>query len=128
MADDRIREWAFALEKTELAAFGRARRRFLRRPSPKRLHALRAASRKLRSLYDDLRDVLHCKQRRRLHRLIALTGEPRDAGVLRKLLVDTVDPREAAAARILARTLRKRERSGLERVCDALLRFHAESP
>ncbi|HVA28413.1 MAG TPA: CHAD domain-containing protein [Candidatus Baltobacteraceae bacterium] len=127
MADDRIREWAFALEKTELAAFERARLRFLRRPTAKRLHALRAASRKLRSLYDDLRDVLHCKARRRLSALIAITGEPRDAGVLRTLLADTSDAREAPAARILSRALRKRERSGLKRVVDALLRFHVES-
>lgn len=128
MADDRIREWALALEKAELAAFGRARRRFLRRPSPKRLHVLRTAARRLRSLYEDLRGVLRCKRRRRLRRLIALTGEPRDANVMRKLLMANSDVREAAGARHVARALRKRERAGLKRVFRALLRLRVESP
>jgi hypothetical protein len=126
VADDRIREWALALEKTELAAFGRARRRFLRRPSPKRLHALRAAARRLRSLYEDLLDVLRFKQRRQLRRLIALTGEPRDAGVMRRLLIAQTDVREAAGARHVARALRKRQRAGLKRVYRALLRLQVE--
>jgi hypothetical protein len=128
MADDRIREWAYALEKAERTAFAKARRRFLRRPSPKRLHVLRTAARRLNSLYEDLRDVLACKRRRRLRRLIALTGAARDAIVMRELIRASVDIREAIAAQRVDRALQRRERSGLKRVFAALLQIRIEAP
>ena len=123
MADERIRDWAKTLETVELAAFSRARRRYLDRPSTKRLHMLRTAARRLRSLYDDFRGVLHLRSSKRLGKVIALTGEARDAAVLRKLLSSSLDAREMPAARSLMRELRRDERQGRKRVFRALLRL-----
>jgi CHAD domain-containing protein len=116
MADDRVREWAQTLGAAEVRAFTEARRRFLRRPSSKHLHELRTAARRLRSLFDDFHDVLRARRPRRLRRLIAVTGEARDAAVLRKTLRSALDTRERAAARATLRELRARERACFLRV------------
>jgi CHAD domain-containing protein len=123
MADDRIREWAQSLEAADVAMFVRARARFLNRPNTKRLHALRTSARRLRSLYDDLRDVLKCPYRKRLNKLIALTGEARDAAVLRRLLTTALEARDTAQMRPLLRTLRQHENAGRKRVFRQLLRL-----
>jgi len=81
----------------------------------------------LRSLYEDLREVLRCKRRAELRRLIELTGEARDAGVLRDLLAACADAREAPSLRRIERALRKRERAGLKRIFRALLRLRIEA-
>ena len=116
MADDRVTDWARGLAAADMRAFMRARRRFLRRPSSKHLHELRIAARRLRALFEDFRDVLTSQRRTTLSRLIQLTGEARDAAVLRKTLREAVDARERRDARTLLRDLRARERSCFSRV------------
>jgi CHAD domain-containing protein len=116
MPDDRIVEWARGLAKHDARAFRRARRRFLRQPSIKRLHDLRTSARRLRSLYEDLREAVPAPANKRLHRLIDLTGEARDAEVQRAMLHAALDSHERHAARELLRELRKRERVALKRI------------
>lgn len=122
MADERIREWACGLLKTDMRAFRRARVRFLRRPTAERLHDVRVSARRLRSLCEDLREALPAVHAKRLHRLITLTGDARDAAVLRETLRAALEGRERTAARPLLRSLRERERTLLKRVCRALKR------
>ena len=116
MADDRVMEWANGLAAAEIRAFMRARRRFLKRPSSKFLRDVRTTARRLRSLFEDFRDVIPARRRNALRRLVAMTGEARDAAVLRKTLRDALDSRERPEARAMLRELRARERSGFRRV------------
>ena len=108
--DDRIAEWALGLVKADVHAFKRARARFLRQPSAKRLHELRTTARRLRCIHEDLREAVPPFSLKRLRRLIDLTGEARDAAVMREALRDALDVRERRAARSLLRALRRRER------------------
>jgi CHAD domain-containing protein len=123
VADDRIREWASGLLEAYVRAFERARVRFLRRPATERLHDVRVSARRLRSLCEDLRDALPPVHGRRLHRLIAMTGDARDAAVLREALRNALDVRERQAAKPLMRALRERERTVLQRIARTLKRF-----
>lgn len=116
MADDRVIEWAKTLGAAETRAFMEARRRFLKRPSTKRLHDVRTAARRLRSLFEDFRNVLDARRQGRLHRLIVVAGEARDAAVLRKTLRGALEPRERRDGRAMLRELRARERACFSRV------------
>jgi CHAD domain-containing protein len=122
MADERIREWAQGLIAHDERAFERARARFLRRPGAKRLHDLRTNARRLRSLYEDMHEAIPSLPSKRLRRLIDLTGQARDAAVLREVLRATLDEHERHAARALLRALRKQERITLKRIAGALAR------
>jgi CHAD domain-containing protein len=123
MADDRIREWASGLLDGDVRAFERARARFLRRPSADRLHDVRVSARRLRSLCEDFQEALPPVRPKRLHRIIEMTGDARDAAVLREALRTALDARERKAARPLLRSLRKRERTMLARISRALKRI-----
>ena len=125
MADERIREWAQGLIVHDERAFERARARFLRRPGAKRLHDLRTSARRLRSLYEDMHEAIPSLPNKRLRRLIALTGQARDAAVLRETLRATLDECEKRAARALLRALRKRERVALNRIAGTLVRLRS---
>ena len=120
MPDDRIAEWALGLVKADVHAFKRARARFLRQPSAKRLHDLRTTARRLRLLHEDLREAVPPFSLKRLRRLIDLTGEARDAAVMREALREALDVRERRAARGLLHALRRRERIALKRIAHAL--------
>jgi len=128
MPDDRIAEWALGLIKADVHAFKRARARFLRQPGTKRLHDLRTSARRLRSLHEDLREAIPPFSLKRLRRLIDLTGEARDASVMREALRDALDVRERRAARGLLRTLRQRERITLKRIARALKHVRLSQP
>jgi CHAD domain-containing protein len=123
MSDDRIREWAGALFETDLRAFRRARARFLRRPTGERLHDVRVSARRLRSICEDLEEALPRIHGARLGRIIAMTGDARDAAVLRETLRGTLEGREREIARPVLRSLRKRERALLSRICRSLKRL-----
>lgn len=123
MADDRVIEWANALGAAEIRAFMKARRRFLRRPSSKHLHDVRTTARRLRSFFQDFRDVLAARRGKRLGQLIALTGEARDASVLRKTLRSALDARERSNGRAMLRELRARERASFSEVRRLLARL-----
>lgn len=120
--DDRIREWAMGLLDGDMRAFERARARFLRRPTAERLHDVRVSARRLRSLCEDLQEALPSVRKGRLHRVIGMTAEARDAAVLRETLRNALDDRERLAARPLLRQLRERERTMLKRIARALKR------
>jgi CHAD domain-containing protein len=120
--DEKIREWAQGLLDGDVRAFERARTRFIRRPTADRLHDIRVSARRLRSLCEDLREALPRVRTKRLHRLIDMTGDARDAAVLREALRHALAPQERKAARTLLRSLRKRERTILQRIARALER------
>jgi CHAD domain-containing protein len=126
--DERIRDWALGLLSHDVRAFRRARARFLRRASADRLHDLRVSARRLRSLCEDLAGALPRVHGKRLHRLIALTGDARDAAVLRETLRVSLDPQERTAARALLRSLRERERTMLKRIARLLRRVKVRLP
>lgn len=116
MADDRVIEWAQSMGRAEVRAFMRARRRFLKRPSSKHLRELRTAAGRLRSLFEDFRDVLPWRKRNALRRLISLCGEARDAAALGSALRDAIDSRERPSARTLVKVFRALERRCVRRV------------
>jgi len=118
--DDRIAEWALGLVKHDVRAFKRARARFLRQPSAKRLHDLRTTARRLRCVHEDLEGAVSPFSLKRLRHVIELTGDARDAAILRETLRDALDVRERRAARHLLRALRRRERIALKRIAVAL--------
>lgn len=126
VTDDRITAWARALAASEMRAFMRARRRFLKRPSGTRLHDVRVAARRLRSLLDDFADAVPTRRHKRLHALIDLTGVARDARVLRQTLRDALDEREREDGCEIVHFLRQRERHAMKRVRHALRRVKFE--
>ncbi len=119
--------WAGHLAAAEIAAFARARRRFRRRPDADRLHDLRVCARRLLSLDEDLGTLLRLRGMKRLRRFVHLTGEARDASVLRALLRDACEASERAAVRPLARDLRRRERRGMRRIRRAVTRLRVRA-
>ena len=120
MVDDRIKDWARGMLDGDVRTFERARVRFINRPCADRLHDVRVSARRLRSLCEDLEEALPAVRRKRLHRIIAMTGDARDAAVLREALRNALDAHERKAARPLLRSLRERERTMLRRIRRAL--------
>lgn len=128
MPDDRIAEWALGLVKHDVRAFKQARSRFLHQPSAKRLHDLRTTARRLRCVHEDLEGAVPPFSLKQLRHVIDLTGDARDAGVLRETLRDALDARERRAARHLLRLLRRRERIALKRIVVALKDLRSPHP
>ena len=128
MPDERIAEWALGLVKADVHAFKRARARFLRQPSAKRLHELRTTARRLRCIHEDLREAIPPFSLKHLRRLIDLTGEARDAAVMREALREALDVRERRAARKLLRMLRRRELLALKHIARALEHVRPQQP
>jgi CHAD domain-containing protein len=128
MPDDRVTEWTLGLVRNDARAFERARERYLRRPTGKRLHELRTAARRLRSLHDDLRESFPGFHIVHLRSLVALTGEARDAQVQSETLRAALDPRERSAARVLLRELREREREAKKHIAGVLERVRIAVP
>ena len=122
MGDERIKEWAQGMLEGDVRAFERARTRFIRRPTAERLHDVRVSARRLRSLCEDLREALPRLRVKRLARVIDMSGDARDAAVLREALRKALDPRDRKAARQLLRSLRERERTMLKRIACTLER------
>lgn len=116
MSDESVRAWALALAQREGGLFEAARSNYCRKATPKRLHELRTAGRRLRCLYGDLRGVLPRIHERRLHRLVERSGEARDATVLRAILKSALDESERAIIAPALKNLRDRERTGLHRM------------
>ena len=127
MADDRIIEWASLLVQAEIRDYLEARRRFLRSANAKRLHDLRKAARRLSCSLQDFRGVVPTHKHKRLKGLIEITGQARDAAVLRERLKAALDPLERETAAPMIRDLKERERDYLKRTRDALkdVRFKA---
>ncbi|HTX59540.1 MAG TPA: CHAD domain-containing protein [Verrucomicrobiae bacterium] len=103
--------WADAEIARERENFERARRRFVHEPGEERLHDVRTAGRRLRSLLDDVAAIADLPRLRAFVKSSAeCTDGARDAAVQRELLARCADEDERAAAEPLLRALRKRER------------------
>jgi hypothetical protein len=103
-------KWLAKTVRGERRALERARRRFIRKPSEKRLHDVRTAGRRFRSLLEDISDLAPAKRLlRRIKRAAAATDAARDATIILRLLERSVDANEVDAARALLDELRRQE-------------------
>jgi len=75
-----------------------------------------------------LREAIPPFSLKRLRRLIDLTGEARDAAVMREALREALDVRERRAARKLLRMLRRRELLALKHIARALEHVRPQQP
>ena len=126
MADGTVRAWAQELLERDLEAFVAARRRFLRRPTGKRLHAVRTTSRRLRSLLEDFSTVIATPDLHELRRAIHASGTARDAALLEKIVHDALVHEERAYAQDYLHALRKRKHVFWNKTCTRLQRIHLE--
>lgn len=102
----------------------RARRRFLRKPTNKRLHELRITARRLRSLLEDVADLSPARKLlRHVKRTAKATDAARDATVLLQLLEGSIDEGERELARPLIEKFGVRERLAMERTYKRLNRI-----
>ncbi|MFY9708683.1 MAG: CHAD domain-containing protein, partial [Candidatus Cybelea sp.] len=94
----------------ERDALERARRRFIRTPTEKRLHDVRTAGRRFRSLLEDVADLVPARKLLgRVKRAAAATDAARDASIALRLLDAAVDEGERQNASWLFAQLRQRE-------------------
>jgi CHAD domain-containing protein len=124
MADESVRAWAHELLTRDLEAFDEARRRFLRRPTGKRLHAVRTSSRRVRSLLEDLSSVIGLHDLDDLRRAIRASGTARDAAVLYKIVNAQLPNEERPFADDFLKDLRTRQRDFSKKTCTRLKRVH----
>lgn len=103
-------KWLKTTIRREQRALERARRRFVRKPTEKRLHDVRTSGRRFRSLLEDVAALApHRSLLRRVKRAAAATDAARDATIIRTLLERSVDVAEGESARELLDELRRRE-------------------
>jgi CHAD domain-containing protein len=126
MADESVRAWAQDLLARDVEAFEHARKRFLRRPTAKRLHAVRTSARRLRSLLEDVSDVIGLTDLDDLHSAINASGRARDAAVLYEAVRQNLAEDERSFARAFLRDLRESERSFTKKTCKRLKRVRVE--
>ncbi len=108
-------KWLKKAVGRERYALERARRRFIRKPTERRLHDVRTAGRRFRSLLEDVTDLLPLpKLLRRVRRAADATDAARDATIIRRLLEASVDEHEAALAAPLLDELRRREEEAMQ--------------
>jgi CHAD domain len=121
-------KWLTKTIESERCALERARQRFVKKPSEKRLHGVRTTGRRFRSLLEDVAEVAHSKRlRRRVKRAAAATDAARDATIILRLLENTLDPSEAALAAPLLEALQKQERLATQRARNKLRRMRFSS-
>jgi hypothetical protein len=103
-------KWLAKTIREERRALERARRRFIRKPTEKRLHDVRTMGRRFRSLLEDVADLAPAKRLlSRIKRAAAATDAARDATIILRLLERSVDAIEVEAAQPLLDELRKQE-------------------
>jgi hypothetical protein len=116
-------KWLKRTIRNEQLALERARRRFVRKPTEKRLHEVRTTGRRFRSLLEDVADLNPAPQLlRRLKRAAAATDAARDASIILRLLERSVDATEIAIARPLLDALHTREQLAM-RLARKRMRF-----
>jgi CHAD domain len=104
-------KWLAKTIGSERRALERARRRFVRKPTEKRLHEVRTTGRRLRSLLEDVADLApHRRLLERVKRAAAATDAARDATIVLRLLESSVTASERALAQPIFDQLRERER------------------
>lgn len=105
-----LMKWLTKTIRDERRALERARCRFVRKPSEKRLHAVRTSGRRFRSLLEDVADLAPAPRLlRRVKKAAAATDAARDAAIIRALLERSIDVAEAPMASELLEELRRRE-------------------
>lgn len=108
----------------ERRALERARKRFVEKPTEKRLHVVRTTGRRFRSLLEDVAALVpHDDLRRRVKRAAAATDAARDATIIRRLLESGVDAGETQNAAPLLQELRKQEKLATQHACKRLRRM-----
>lgn len=121
-------KWLSKTIRSERRALERARRRFVCKPSEERLHDVRTAGRRLRSLLEDVASLLPSgRLRRRVKHAAAATDAARDATIILRLLETRVDPAEAEVARPLLARLHERENLATRRARRELRRMRFAS-
>lgn len=102
--------WLQKAIRRERDALERARRRFIRTPTEKRLHDVRTAGRRFRSLLEDVADLVPARKLlARVKRAAAATDAARDASIALRLLDAAVNEGERQNASWLFAQLRQRE-------------------
>lgn len=118
MVDQPLSSWAKSLLDQEYNAFEDARQRFTRKPSPGRLHKVRTAARRLRSLLDDIATIVDTTAiRASIKPLIKSTGKARDATVIAQILRDSADAGERQTLKCILRELNHIERRCRHKAC-----------
>ncbi len=118
-------KWIRKRVAKERRALERARRRFVKKPSDKRLHAVRTKGRRFRSLLEDVackapaRDLL-----KRVKCAAEITDSARNATVLLALLERSIESGERPAAEALLASLRERQDDALRCAHRRLRRMH----
>lgn len=116
--------WLKKTIRLEQRALERARKRFVRDPSEKRLHDVRTTGRRFRSLLEDVASITESKRlRQRVKRAAGATDAARDAAIILRLLESSVDGAEAELALPLLERLRGQERLATRRACKELRRM-----
>jgi CHAD domain len=116
-------KWLAKTIRGERRALERARRRFVRKPSEKRLHGVRTTGRRLRSLLEDVSDLApHRELLRQVKRAAAATDAARDATIILRLLESNVTSSERELAQPLLDRLREKERAATRDACRRLRR------
>jgi CHAD domain-containing protein len=102
-------KWLEGTVAKERRALEGARRRFVSKPTEKRLHAVRTAGRRFRSLLEDIAELApSAKLLRRVKRAAEQTDAARDATIILRLLENSVDPGERHLAEPLLAELSAR--------------------
>lgn len=118
-------KWLGKAIARERRALERARKRFVTKPSEKRLHEVRTTGRRFRSLLEDVASIAKSERlRRRVKRASAATDAARDATIILRLLQTSVAAEEAATAQPLLERLLEQERIATRDACRALARMH----
>ena len=116
-------KWLAKTIRSERRALERARRRFVREPSEKRLHDVRTTGRRLRSLLEDVGDLApHRELLRQVKRAAAATDAARDATIILRLLESNVTSSERELAQPILDRLREEERAATRDACRRLRR------
>jgi len=117
-------KWISKTVRSERKRLARAARRFLEQPTQEHLHDVRTTGRRLRSLLEDVSDlVCEPKLQRRVKRAAAITDAARDAAVIFALLNSSCDENERANAARLLEELAKKERQATRDACRRLRRL-----
>ncbi len=104
-------KWLVKTIRGELRALEHARRRFVGKPTERRLHDVRTAGRRFRSFLEDIAELAPAERlSRRVKRAARVTDAARDATVIRRLLESCADSGELALAQPLLEELRHREK------------------
>ncbi len=127
MRSDAVK-WLAQTLRREQHNLERTRRRFVIKPTEKRLHELRTTGRRLRSLLEDAADLIPSRRLlRRVKRASAATDAARDASIILRLLQSSAAEGESELARSLLEELRRRERLAMQRARSYLRRVRFSS-